>query len=265
MAFLPRIVWLGSDVYRRYEKLSKIDSVAAEAVAVAIGSGEYNIALEWLEEGRSIVWKQMLQLRTPIDGLAAVNPALATELKQVARALDSASSLQRFSVALPSDATSLEHAAQQHRRLAERWEALVSQARQLSGFETFLLPKTAPELMFAAQSGPIVAVNVDESRCDALVLIPGRSEVSHIPLVDFSYEKATSISARFQGLVRSRGLASRGFKARSLPQNTLEQTLAVLWTDVVKPVLDALGFTVCMLQVFHVKNADPIYVAYQAN
>jgi hypothetical protein len=44
--------------------------VASEAAAAAISAKQYNTALEWLEQGHSIVWNQFLQLRTPFDALA---------------------------------------------------------------------------------------------------------------------------------------------------------------------------------------------------
>ena len=66
---LPRVVWLGRTVEQRYQDISSIGDAVAEAAAAAISLGEPNLALEWLEQGRSIVWGQILQLRTPLGDL----------------------------------------------------------------------------------------------------------------------------------------------------------------------------------------------------
>lgn len=80
-ALLPQVVWLGSTVVDRYNKIQDTGGLCARAVAAAISMKDYQSALEWFEEGRSIVWKQMMQLRTPVDDLVAVNPDLAAEFK----------------------------------------------------------------------------------------------------------------------------------------------------------------------------------------
>ncbi|KAF8598602.1 hypothetical protein BDV93DRAFT_450913, partial [Ceratobasidium sp. AG-I] len=204
-------------------------NVTTKAAAAAITMNHHNLALEWLEEGRSIVWKQMLQLRTPIDDLFAIAPTLATELKQVAQDLDHTSSPKSTTGAVPQDTLSLEQAPQQHRRLAEKWEDLLGQAHHLSGFETFLHPQKVSQLLPAAQSGPVVLINIHSSRCDALVIQPGSTEIAHIPL-QFTLQSAVR-------------LATRRFWAGGLTQaDTLEKMLALLWNEVVKPVLHHLGY-----------------------
>ncbi|KAF8598597.1 hypothetical protein BDV93DRAFT_561201 [Ceratobasidium sp. AG-I] len=185
----------------------------------------------------------MLQLRTPVDELFLVAPALSAKLKQVARDLDYASSVKSKSFLNSHDASSLEQASQQHRRLAETWQSLLRQARSLPGFELFLCPQKAPKLMRTAQSGPVVMINVHQSRCDALLLRPGSKEVSHIPLT-FSYEKSLHSRVRVEHLVRSRNQVNRrpSFDHPE-PKDMFSDTMLVLWIDIVKPVIDFLGYT----------------------
>jgi hypothetical protein len=64
---IPRIVWLGRTINQRYKDIGSIGTSINEAAAVACEIGRYDLALEWLEQGRSIVWNQMLRLRTPMD------------------------------------------------------------------------------------------------------------------------------------------------------------------------------------------------------
>ncbi|KAG9084924.1 hypothetical protein FRC06_003832, partial [Ceratobasidium sp. 370] len=85
---LPRIIWLGVTVQKRYESILSIGDIAVEAAAAAIRFRELDLALEWLEERRSIVWQQLMNLRAPFNDLRAVDQALADRLEAVARHLD---------------------------------------------------------------------------------------------------------------------------------------------------------------------------------
>lgn len=250
MKILPQLVWLGSSVESRYDRiLDVVGSVSAEAAAVAISMKGYAIALQWLEEGRSIVWKQMLQLRTPIDELSDVDPALATELKKVARDLDHASSPKPIDHIESSDEVSLEKAAQRQHQLAKTWQELVDKARNLPGLDAFLRPPEACDLMRSARYGPVVVINIHRCRCDALVIQPGVSNISHIPL-RFSLQQAASSRVQMLHFVSTRGLDVRGFQVRRPdPKEEYRRALGVLWKDVVKPILDFLGYLVCVPQI----------------
>ncbi|KAF8593883.1 hypothetical protein BDV93DRAFT_566030 [Ceratobasidium sp. AG-I] len=82
MLLLPELIWLGTTSTRRYECITEVGAVAVEAAAAAISAKKYDLALEWLEQGRSIVWTQTLQLRMPYDVLSSVDPTLAQQLQQ---------------------------------------------------------------------------------------------------------------------------------------------------------------------------------------
>ncbi|KAF8598565.1 hypothetical protein BDV93DRAFT_593856, partial [Ceratobasidium sp. AG-I] len=243
MKILPQLVWLGTPLESRYSLILDVaGSVSIEAASVAIAMQDHSLALEWLEEGRSIVWKQMLQLRTPIDDLFAVDSALATQLKQVAHDLDYASSPKHQDRTDSSDDTSPEQAAQHHRRLAELWEGLIVKARKLPGFEAFLRPQKASELMRSARFGPVVVINIHESRCDALIIKPGATDILHKPLI-FSSKQATDCRVQMIHFVRGRSLDVRGVRVhRPDPKDEFRRALGVLWKDVVKPILDTLGY-----------------------
>ncbi|KAJ7819429.1 CHAT domain-containing protein [Mycena leptocephala] len=162
---LPELAWLGLSIGDRHHHLLKAGKVVRDGAAVAIASGQPEKAVEWLEQGRSVIWDRA------------------------------------------------------HRNAHERGE-LLKEIRQLEGFERFLLPKTISELSAAAQEGPVVILNIADDKCDALVLVPGLDDdVLHVPLKDFKPE--------FAG-----GMAQ-----------SLSHLWGGLWTQVVKPVLDALAIT----------------------
>lgn len=245
MSLLPEVAWLGSTVNKRYSYFQNDANIATEVAAAAIKMKNYGLALEWMEESRMVVWKQMLQLRTPLHDLASVNPTLAAELQRVAGDLDSASSPKSLHDYVVTDDHSLEQTAQQHRRLATQWKVLVEQVQATPGFESFLRPLKAPELVRAAHSGPVVVVNVDKSRCDALIIRPGIDEILHVPL-NFSHENASKFRVQLNQIVHSRDLTERKPRiTKRKGKDDFENMLTWLWDEVVKPVLAALEYIVC--------------------
>ncbi|KAB5591225.1 hypothetical protein CTheo_5342 [Ceratobasidium theobromae] len=246
--FLPQLIWLGDTLDQRYQDVQKIGEVILEAAAFAIGTGEQASALEWLEQGRSIVWNQTLQLRTPLKDLSSVDSSLAEILRQASYELHRASSHTYTSIAeslRTSDDHSLELVAQQHRRLAERYESLLEEVRLKPGFADFLCPKRASELVCAARTGPVVVVNVHPTRCDALILQPGKSEIAHILLPEFSFAKAVIARDQLEQSLRLRNVRERGFRRVESTggKDIFAAVLAALWTGVTKPVIDMLGYT----------------------
>ncbi|CUA72707.1 hypothetical protein RSOLAG22IIIB_10239 [Rhizoctonia solani] len=212
--------------------LSAIKNLAIYAASSAISSSNYALALEWLEHARCVVWNQNLMLRSPLDQLQSANPTIATRLQTIANQLHHAGSESRASRELQalsesSGLVTAEQAATEHRHLAQDYDDLLSEARTIPGFEEFLQPVKVAGLVRAARNGPTVVICRHNDRCDALVARQARSEV------------VTSIESK-----RSR---ERGVERRPLGEEEQEyefrNVLVVLSDDVVKPVLDFLGYT----------------------
>ncbi|KAI0092623.1 CHAT domain-containing protein [Irpex rosettiformis] len=261
---IPEIVWLGNNVYRRYEQLVHHGSLANTAAADAIAAGEHVRALEWLENGRTVVWSQMLKLRTPLDNLRKRYPQLASDLQSVSQTLELASAPKGFAdlaseVVAPASSPgnahpqkSLKDQANSSHTHALEYAKLIAHIRSLKGFEDFLRPKTLAQLAPACASGPVVVINMHESRCDALVLYhPGN--VAHIPLPDFSYERAQNLRKQLWTVLSHKRLRSQ-FRDSSYDENQnrgplppgrkrkehdpMSLVLADLWRLVVKPIID---------------------------
>ena len=255
---VPQAAWLGQSLTTRHRELLSIGAIAMEAAAAASAAEQYETALEWLEQGRTIVWNQLLSLRTPVDVLRQVDPTLANDFEHVSVALEHAStgdsSIQDLSHQ-SNQRLSMEESAQHHRRLAEEWERIVGKVRRIPGFESFLRPKRFEQLRVAAKAGPVAVVNVHESRCDAFVLVDGLDEVVHIPLPAFSYVKAQELHLHLNQLLSTAGVRVRDTDVRAMKRATpskrggFEFVLSNLWSSVVKPVLDGLAFTVSYLLI----------------
>jgi len=239
---LPRFVWLGRTVEQRYQSVASIGDAVAGAAAAAISLGEPNLALEWLEQGRSVVWGQILQLRTPLGDLREHHPQEADKLDAISRALESAGTVQNPDHSRPPNVDSsrtLEEVAQAHRRHADEYERLLKRIRGLPDFSDFLLPPKSASLCHAAASGPIVVVNTYKNRCDALILLPNSSQVSHVSLPQL---QVSEMHLRLGTLIQGAHIAERvcgPYEATTLPRwdQEMPDILRQLWLSIAEPIL----------------------------
>ncbi|KAG8780406.1 hypothetical protein FRC12_023064 [Ceratobasidium sp. 428] len=245
MSLIPQVIWLGFAAKERYERVADVTDTALEAASVAIAHREYGQALEWLEQGRSIVWNQLLQLRQPLDKLNTIDAPLAEELVHVASQLKCAASSETIVVEVPESPIFPERAAQNRRRLAERWEELVKRAQTLPGIDDFLAPKKASQLVAAARSGTLVTlIALADGACNALVVPRGSTDIAHVPLRSLSYDELKRASNKLYGQHTKISRADRKFTTgRTKLDGELERTLRMLWVDIAKPILDHLGYT----------------------
>lgn len=245
MGLLSSVVWIGTTVQRRYKDLPSIGSSVTQAAAMAIRCQEYGLALEWLEQGRSIVWQQAIGLRVPFDKLGEFDHKLAARLKDIAFQLESEGIEDPTSFNVPGYMHISEQVAQKRRRLAEEWEERLEEARLLPGFDSFMRPRKAKELFQAAQFGMVVIINVDHGRSDALALRPNSEEITHISLPSFSHQKAKRLHMQLVHSLQRKGVRERGIKVGQVEKTGMfESILSQLWWDVVQPILSSLGFMV---------------------
>lgn len=239
IGLMPGVAWLGLPITDRHSHLVEIGGLARDAAAAAISLGQYEKALEWLEQGRSIVWTQVLQLRTPVDGLRDVDSNLADRLVQVSRLLHRD---------LGQDPRSSEEYGQRYRELTGEWESIIGQIRSLPNLEDFLKPPQSSRLKGAARDGEVVILNVAKERCDALALLAGIGEVIHIPLPGITYERVVELRDELKDLLHSKSIRMRGQRAARKwtdedDNHDCRNILAELWIGLVKPVLDSLSLT----------------------
>ncbi|CAE7180510.1 unnamed protein product [Rhizoctonia solani] len=242
---LPQFIWLGATTDQRYEDLRMVETLAVNAAHSAILSMDYPLALEWLEQTRCIVSNQNLILRSPLDQLQASHPSLAIRLQTVTGELHSVSSESRESRVISSRSITAEEAGLRHRRLATEYQNLLTQVRVLPDFEGFLQPIKANGLVRAARNGPVVIINCHANRCDALLVVPGQDNITHLPLPSFSRGKALYARSKIESSLRRLGLRERGVHTlqESGFKDEFAGALKSIWDGIVKPVLDWLGYT----------------------
>jgi hypothetical protein len=254
---LSRIAWLGLTVTDQHALLADVGGIVRDAVAAAIRYEEYETAVVWAEQGRSIVWQNLLGLRSPVDDLRRVNPQLADRLQNIAQQLEGSSS--HDALVAQGQAVPVEDVfSRGYSKLAVEWDNLIGEIRAISGFEGFLRAKRFSQLAAVAHQGPVVILNVNDSQCDALVLVADGSEETHvsvvnIPLQRFSYDKCKELFQYLTDLLSSAGFRDRDDRKSGRIQShaddeaKFKRILRILWQDVVKPVIEGLAFQVHFL------------------
>ena len=260
ITLLPQLAWLGSPVQDRHFYVREAGIVVRCAAVAAIDNHNLTAAVEWLEQGHSVIWGQLLQLRLPIDGLMSLYPALGQQLLFLSSKLEGVNLSQKSL----SSISSAPHESLDYHSIAHERALLINQIHQLPGFEHFLLPKPLSELTRAGQLGPVVILNASERQCDALVIVPGLDDdVLHIPLPAISLAKVEALHHILHHLLQSdlqeidillnssRGdmerlgitLISQESDQKRL-QFVFQSILSRIWDWVVKPIVQGLALTV---------------------
>jgi len=258
VGMLPLIAWHGLDQATREEALSNWAGLAADAAASAIADGQPERAVELLEQGRSLLWTQALQIRTDLSLLRKAAPELAAQLEQARQELDGEMPATPITadpagVDLDLSGQSQEWARERRRRAATLWDKTLEKVWEIKDFEYFLRPRPFSEFRKAAVGGPVVIVNVSVHGCHAVIISDKET------VVDSTGESATSTGVQVENLpeltvdavvgrmnslldVQSRLRdGERPDLEQARDQNIASELLKWLWNTVAQPVLKALG------------------------
>lgn len=207
-------------------------SLARTACAVALAAGRTEQAAALLEQGRAVLMGQDLQARSDDADLAAAHPQVAREFTALARRL------RQTEMPSSSDGPGEAARIREQHAVTEEWQRLLARIRGLHGFEHFLLPPSAEQMRREAKEGPIVLINIDRLRSDALVVTTGGIKL--VPL-DVTEGRLALAARQFLAAVSVDGGDSRARRKESA--ETVFDTLEWLWDTIAEPVLDAAGLT----------------------
>lgn len=258
---LSQVAGLEQTVQKRHRSLIDISDLTMTAAATAMDKGELGTAVEWLEQGRCLVWSQINQLRSPVDGLQAQDAALAEHFLAVSKALEEFGSRDEEAESVDAGGTdNMPHliATQDevlaHVRLAREYQTLLAKIRGILGFEDFLRPTKISDLMAKLpNNSAVVTFVVHQDRCDALILKKGLSSPIHVCLSKLTPKKVANLRDDLRSVLRSQGLRLRdvnpkGMKRHIIPwhpetggEATLSKILQELWVMVVEGVVHGLG------------------------
>jgi tetratricopeptide (TPR) repeat protein len=227
VALFPVLAWHGLHRQDQERHLLDLVGVASDAAATALAAGRPERAVELLEQGRSVLWSQLLDLRTDFLALRGVRPDLAQRLEELRDGLEEPAAKGDVD---PTPAT-----LDRRMALARQWDETVAEVRGLPGLADFLRPRPCAELLGAAAEGPIVIVNVSTVRCDALVMTPEGVDVVPLPglTAQDTAERADELAAAAHAAHDLAGVIAHNA--------VLDDVRAWLWRVVAEPVLAHVG------------------------
>lgn len=253
---ISHVAGLERTLDKRRNNLLDISAVSSSAAAFAFASEEVEMALEWLEQGRCLVWSQLNNLVdvNPLEAILSYDPDTADEIMKISQRLVNAGS-QGFSSLSVSEAnavrkSSLQEEVVAHLKLTHKWDRLLTRVRSIPDFEDFMKSTPTWSLLDGLpKAGIVIVINVHRDRCDALALRSG-IEPLHIGLPEFSYSKAEGLRDSLKAHLRVAGVRMRESKPEVVTRGmryegtSVSRILSTLWVTIVKPILNGLGYTV---------------------
>ncbi|RKR92927.1 tetratricopeptide repeat protein [Micromonospora pisi] len=233
IGLLPLLAWRGvprADL--RHLVRTAATTLGCEAAACAIDAGRPDVAVELLEQGRGILWAQLLDTRTDLDALRQAHPELAAGVARCRDLLDAPSA----DTGISSDA--LMRAAQEFDDLVERVRALPP-TPEFPRPAAFLRPPALRELTPDSDAGPVIILNVSRWRCDALIVTA--AGVVTVPLPDLTEDAVLHAANRYLNALQLHESNPPGPVGVLTLERAITSALEWLWDSIAGPVLDALG------------------------
>ena len=171
---LDHFTSLDSSLDSRHETMqARVADLANNAFSCATRHGDFQMAVELLEQGRGILWSQ----------LARCDISLAVLEIQDNRGRELARKFTRLSADLKKHAqhNGDRDSTDPYWLVQEEWQRVVDKIRNLDGFSRFLLSPQFDDLQRAAEYGPVIIVNASKYSCDALVVLRARAPI-RVPL-----------------------------------------------------------------------------------
>lgn len=242
VALLPTLAWHGLDRAAREEQLARWAGLAADAAACAVLDGHPERAVELLEQGRSVLWTQALNLRSDLAGLAERHPDLAARLRGIRKILDTPTP-DAPPLSEPADGgepaadRTRQDTVELRRRKAREWDEVLAEVRTQAGFAHFMAATPYSQLAAAAASGPVVIVNASRHGCHALIVQARRpARVVDLPAMTLN-------AAVEHANLLLQALGDHGTPQEEDDRHAIVGILGWLWDTVAAPVLAALGHT----------------------
>jgi tetratricopeptide (TPR) repeat protein len=246
ISLLPHIAYFAVHLNSRLESLRIGQSMALAGASHAIALSQPEQAVEILEQGRAIFWTHTLRLRSKFD---IIPEDLRRQLVPLARKLEKVSNATHGTG--PHDLQLIEREAADRRQMSKEFHMLVEQVRCLPGLERFMLHDEYRALAKAADGGPVIMLVSGESMCHAIALRPHHdavgillSSVTDAWLSDCGNAWSSAVTEA-RSIVRDPRKMVKSGRAKPL-EGTAINILHRLWTNVVWPILNALGIQVCV-------------------
>ncbi|KAF3927995.1 hypothetical protein AA313_de0200362 [Arthrobotrys entomopaga] len=215
------------NVADRQNVVKKFSGLATRATAAMLENYEAPFeVLKYLELGRGLFASLMLEMNSDIKELKEQYPDLAARFELVQQYLTSNNDIvsPSFLFGTFESAALIERTRRDYRNASRQFDEILQDIRAKPGFENFLQPLTLDQIQATANPDPIVVINVDLLRSDAIIIESHR--IRSIELVGLDPPKV-----RKQLNILRRG------------NQEAWDVLEWLWESIALPVLEELDIT----------------------
>jgi hypothetical protein len=247
IGMLPLAANFGIDHKARLRAVLGTDRIARNAASRAVLVDRVSVAIETLEEGRGVFWTQTLHLRT--TAFEDVPEDDREELQRLLLLLDGATHGTDTS---ELSAAQRERELGRRRHLNKQAQSLIAKIRGYPGLNRFLLPFAFDAVFASLPDGVVVIVNTSDVAHHALVL---HRPTGLATSLDLDLPRARFDSAVLKAKLPRGATAlheqdrdsSRAMRIDKGAEDSFDNVLVLLWTSIVKPVIDQLGLKVSLL------------------
>ncbi|KIM84983.1 hypothetical protein PILCRDRAFT_5986 [Piloderma croceum F 1598] len=234
LELFSKVSWLGLDTRSRQDTLlqEKPENLGCLAATCAIQLGRLEEAVELLDLGRSVFWRQASSLRGDFELLREEDAELAERLAEISRQLDAGNFNNSYNTVagynVGGDRRSAEEIGRERRRLVGKWEGLVDRVRRLPRFEFFLKPIPFHQLCQACTAGQVIIINTSTYGVDALIF-SATGSVEHVPLPDIDHETLVGLS---ENIILNQPSNGSETQRRNYTIRFLKPALQTVWNDI---------------------------------
>jgi tetratricopeptide (TPR) repeat protein len=245
---LSRMTGFAPDTVSQLTALRSARSFGLDACVAALLSGRPHQAIELVDHARGVIWTQALHQRDP--QLQDVPRGLASELESLFRAVSVP--MTKHERAPIGDVTGYLSPEDIRDQQNSRIQTLLMEVRAIPGLERFMLGRTYAQLRETAREHPVVVLVSARGYVYALIIRDSAQEhpdTLHLELTSDRLSVLRDTAARV-GLRNGDAPQhvemqfERAMHISKRKETTTLSTLADLWHDIVKPVIDHLQLQV---------------------
>ncbi|KAK7041721.1 hypothetical protein VNI00_009010 [Paramarasmius palmivorus] len=239
LQLMPEVLWFGLEMNDRTVQMSRhnLASIAADAAACSLEAGNTEIAIELLEQGRSLLWSQAVSLDTDVSTLEKEHPDMALRFRKLSTQLRQ---IWTSKSDFDSESHSPGNIGDRGHRLFIEWRRVVDDVRALPGFDRFLRPPSFSDLKESAREGAVVVLNASPIRMDAMILnMTDPVHVITLPNVQLTELETVAYEAH-RGRMRGRpAFRGRGSEDTTEGQSDIDP-ITWVWDNIVKWIVEPL-------------------------
>ncbi|KAF9463759.1 CHAT domain-containing protein [Collybia nuda] len=190
-------------------------TLSLNAAACAINNCKPDVAVQFLEQGRSILWSKIQGYRQTFEELSKRDPEFAREIRATAH------QLEHDAIQSPTTDIDLQHRV----TLSVKWNSLLEKIRELEEYSGYLQAVPFDTLKIAAIKGPVILINISDVQSDAIILI------KDVPPVVIALKGVSPWELEL--LVKRLSKVTTGVR----PSTDVALILQHLWQYIVQPVV----------------------------